>query len=480
MMRKSLHSLTLLAVVFSVLLIWLLNGSVPAYAQPTNCSAVIANLNQATVECSEINNNWVCYGSTLAEAAPPKYRFYDIRDRREFAVLQELKTVDQNGVVLMNLVVAGKAPMKFILFGAVDVQSVDQSQGVFTLENNGQLLCPATLSGIVVQTARGTTGVVTINGVDIELGSTAYITVQPDGRMVIVNIEGRVKVNIAGVTQALQVGQQSLIAFTDGQPSFVGQPTASPFFASPVVQWLATSGLPRVHNTNETELRCVGEINFGQTITTRNVDPGQECLYKFCAKAGEAVTVQMDALDPSLTPWVDLRGPGGGLVSFNDDINNADLDSLICNRVMPLTSCDYTIVARSSRNDSAGQFTLSLDRRTDCLQPMLRCDVVSPGGTELREGPGFDFAPIQHLPNHTHLHPLERSVDGAWTHVQVLEEGQQGWVDESSGVLECEDDSGLQPIVEPLPEPVIQPPSRKKDNPSSPPPCPKCGPFGAP
>jgi len=431
-----------------LLLLWLFGNAHSAYAQ--SCDPVIANLSQAINQCSDINSNWVCYASQQADATPSEYRFYQTRDRRPFPVLQEVKTIDNQGVVLMNLQLKNEAsPIKVIVLGKLDIENSDPTKRILKLGfSEGQYLCNDTPPSLMVQTAEGTSGVVTVNGVDITLGSTALVTLQANGQMAVVNIEGHVKVTIGGITQALLVGQQSLIAFSGGQPAFAGQPTASPFFASPVAQWLASTGLPRIHNTNTTPDQCVGEIKFGETITTQNIAPGQECLYHFCAKAGDAVTVQMDAIDPTFDPWLDLRGPGGWLIGYNDDFKSDDQDSLLCNRALPLTSCDYTVVARSTRNQSKGQFKLTLNHQSTCLQPQPRCAVVAPQGIGLRAGPSINEKVIQTLSANAKLLPLDRTSDGAWAHVQVLDTIQEGWVSQAPGSIECEDDAGLMPVTD--------------------------------
>jgi len=468
----------------------------PVHAQATTCNQVIDNLNRAINECSDLNFNWVCYGSVQAEAAPVKYRFNNTRDRRPFSVLEDIKTTDVNGVVLMHLLIEGEeAPLRVVLFGTVGVQTAEQAANVLTLSaGSSSYLCAATPPGMLVQTEEGTTGFVTVNGVDIELGSTAYIALQQDGLMAIANIDGEVTAIINGVRQVLAVGQQTAVTFVGGEPVFVApQPGDSPLYASPVAQWLASNGLPRLHNSNVTELACVREVKFGETLTDQNFDAGQECLYNFCANAGDVVTVEMEALDPTLNPWVDLRGPGGWLVSFNDDTASTNLDSLICNRVMPLTSCDYTIVARSTHNATAGRFSLTLARQTACVQPALRCEVVAPTGVNLHTGPGVNYDLIQGLPQQARLQPMERIGNG-WTRVQWVDTGQAGWVHETPGAIECEDDPGLMPVVRPTATPaatssggssgVTRPTATPTPTPTVTPPTPivpqKDDPFGGP
>lgn len=436
------------------------------YAQ-TNCNAVIDNLDAAINECSEINRNWVCYGSIQADAMPVKYRFFQTRDRRPFSVLEEINMLDPTGVVFMNLQFEDKiAPVVVVAFGNVNLKTDKEKHKTMTLgvSDTGELLCESTPSGMVVHTDTGETGLVTVNGVDIELASTAFITFQPGGIMEIANLEGHVTITIGGVSRSLEVGQQVQISITGGLPQFVGDPAPSAYGTSSVLNWLVSSGLIRVHNSNAVEaMACTGQLTYGDAISTQNSDPGQECLYQFCGKRGDVVTVDMKNFDGSLNPWLDLRGPGGWLVSYNDDLSRADNNSQICNRVLPLTSCDYTIIARTAHNETAGPFQLSLNRRTDCVQPELRCEVVKPSGTTLYDGPGTNFNEIGELTQRTQLQPIERTADGSWALVQVGDTQQTGWVNQVPDAVECEDDHDLPgPVdistVTPTPTPTSPPP----------------------
>lgn len=452
----------------------LLVGARSGYAQATSCTTLISNLDLAIRECSEINRNWVCYGSLMAEANPVKYRFFQTRDRRPFAVLEQIETKDKNGVVLMNLQLdADFAPVTVILFGAMALQTGDQTnRSLIVTVKEGQLLCDATPPGIVVHTDEGEVGMVTINGVDIKLASTAYITFQPNGVMEISNIEGDVWVTIAGVARSLTPGQAINVAFVNGTPQLSEDIVDSPYFASTAAHWLGERGLARVQDSNaEERLACTSQLTFGAVITDTNRDPGQECLYRFCANRGDAVTVDMQALDSTLDPWLDLRGPGGSLVSFNNDVDGGDHNSLICNRVLPLTSCDYTIVARSDHNESAGLFQLKLDKRTSCVQPELRCEVVARTGSPLYANPDARSNAIDDLPQGSQLHPIERTADGAWALVQVGDTGQTGWVQQRPETVECEDDRSLPapPVTGPAPTitPLVALP-KPTDEPSTP------------
>lgn len=449
-MSKTQYRLTLCLLTLSVLLTGYFSNPIPGFAQANSCGPMIDHLTRAITVCKEVNYNWACYASQLADVKPIKYRFHKKRDRRPLTVLDEINTTNEEGVVVLNLQPANRAgAVKAVLFGRVQLETTDPEQLVYTLRIEGEkVVCEETPPGMAIRTETGTRSRVTVNGVELDLGSTVFITMPDDKAMTFVNLEGRVTLTINGVPQTLPVGQQSQVAIVNGAPQFTGPPTPSPLYTLAVPQWLAQEGLPQIQNSNDTARSCLQTITFGQTITEQNFDPGQECLFTFCAEAGQVATIAMNAVDGALDPWLDLRDPEGQLLKFSNDFDEENSNSLICNYTLPVTSCDYAITARSAYNDNAGRFTLSLAHATACTPPIPRCEVVTPLGTNLRSGPGWDYPPTRLLATSTHLRPLERSETGEWLRVQVAATVEEGWVDANSRNIECEDD-----FEEPAPEP---------------------------
>jgi hypothetical protein len=89
-----------------------------------------------------------------------------------------------------------------------------QPMQAFTFESSSDAPCAeAPRSGILVQTPEGHARIrLLINGVDVDLGSTAYITAQRGGDMTIALLEGSGAVTSAGVQQPLFPGSQISVA----------------------------------------------------------------------------------------------------------------------------------------------------------------------------------------------------------------------------------------------------------------------------
>ncbi|GAB5493530.1 MAG: hypothetical protein Phog2KO_37450 [Phototrophicaceae bacterium] len=94
----------------------------------------------------------------------------------------------------------------------------------FSLQTGiGQTTCQETPpDGVLVQSPENTTVHFTVNGIEVEIGSTAFLQID-NGDLEISNIEGNVSVTSVGETQLIEVG--NWVAISEGEPP--GEP--SPF-----------------------------------------------------------------------------------------------------------------------------------------------------------------------------------------------------------------------------------------------------------
>ena len=422
-------------------------------APPASCDSVITGFSSVVQLCREINNNWACYGAFVSNGAPKegeseRFRFFAPKDRQpieRFDTISTAKDRDKVGAALLRLRVTDEEnPITAILYG--DVKLMPQAEGVsgvFTMRNSGSnYVCEETPPGLMVRTETGQSGRLIVNNVEIVLSSTAFVTMLPGEKMVVVNMEGKVTLSIPalGVTLDLPLGQQVTISERGGIPIAVDPPTPSPFFDSTLLLWLAKTGLPQIRDPNTEKVlaipACGRKIEFGQTFIQADSVPGQECLFTFCANAGDIVTISMDAAGGALNPYIDLRAPDHSLILWNDDISATNRNSLICNLGLAETSCGYTIVARAHSNDSRGSFKLTLQELTDCELPDPRCNVTAPFGLNLRTGPGIEYASIRSLPLGAALQPMRWSLDFTWIEAQVTDTGEHGWV--NANYLYCD------------------------------------------
>lgn len=100
-------------------------------------------------------------------------------------------------------------------------------------------------SGILIQTPEGVGRVaLTVNGVDVQLGSTAYLTAQPNAVMNINLVEGSATVTSEGVTQYVPAGSQVSVP-VDENLQAAGPPSAPQPYEEAVFNALPVSALER-------------------------------------------------------------------------------------------------------------------------------------------------------------------------------------------------------------------------------------------
>ena len=480
----SIHWSKYLCIPLFALLLWISQSGV-SYAQggsqvQQQCLAVLDNLKAAIADCDDMNSNFACYASTNADVLPVQYRFQGVRDRRPLKVLENVNT-DNNGVVLLNLLPEGvTSPVKAMMFGNGTLNAAEPGQNSFimTIDNPAEL-CEVTPPGLVLHTETGERGVVKLNGVTIELRSTAFVTIEPDDLMTIVNLEGQVSVTIGGVTQILPVGFQTRTTAT-GTPGFaIGAPQSSRYSSSVALRAVtddAAEGIKRVRNTNETAAACVQEIAFGQTITSQTIThPGHECIYTFVVNEGETFSVEMNAEDGQLDPWLDIRGPSGLLLAYNNNVQATD--SAICGETLPAPG-QYTIIARSNSNESAGTFTISLSQGNTCpQQPLPACHVRAGESVVVYEGPNVNAAVIDQLSPRAEMQYLTTNQERTRHQVRAFTANGatlEGWVTSQPQLVQCEPQhvermpEPQAPTPDPAPPPIPTPPPTDPVDPAGP------------
>lgn len=454
----------------SLLLISNVGGPQPVLGQEQQCGDVIEQFDATIENCRELNKNWACYGMEALESLPATERFDMPRDRLEIKAIESMTTGLDFGAGILHIEIEGETdPLRAIVFGDVQTEPQDNDDFLLIYQGDGEI-CDNTPSGMVIQSEDGQSGSITINGIDIELGSTVFIHLPFENMMEIANAEGSVMVrsDALGMEMAIPEGQKVEVPLLENEPISISQPLSTEAVFSELVQWLMSEeGLGRIRDINSDPLPdlqpCGGAINYGVPIVGTIHFPGHECLYKFRGSQGDVVSIQVDGIDVNdpqtfpeeegdrLDPWIDLRGPDSRLVKFNNDVGIQDFDSEICNQGLP-SEGEYTVVVRSYRNDTAGSFQLVLNQTTSCQEPPAECEIIAPF-LLMRAQPSTD-APgaFNTLLDGMRLQPLGLSTDANWREAIVVETNERGWiqVSDESSKLRCTD-------ALPLPAPIITP-----------------------
>jgi hypothetical protein len=158
----------------------LLLAAKPAYAQPQTCDDAIAELDDALAPgvCDALGLGAACLATRSVSATPRTgtIRFTNPGDQAALNNLRRMITVPQEGAAVL---LGGTAanPVKVLVFGdTTTTPSGTQPRSVFTLRaRNGQPTCERSRSGMILQTPNGQKGTLVVNGVTINLGSTAYV-----------------------------------------------------------------------------------------------------------------------------------------------------------------------------------------------------------------------------------------------------------------------------------------------------------------
>lgn len=223
------HKSLLFLFCVSLMIVW------PTAAQDdsADCPGIVQDAVDAVSDlCRDTGRNQVCYGN-LTLVAEPQPEVTDLEfdspgDIDDVVKIRSLtlsamdEAVPEWGVTLMRLqadlpdTLPGQN-VTVLLFGnaeitsAVDATGDDQPplQAFYFRSSVGDNVCTeAPASGMVIQTPE-TTGTVslTVNQVDISLGSTAYIQAQPDDFLYFYLLDGEATVTAFGQEKALGPGE---------------------------------------------------------------------------------------------------------------------------------------------------------------------------------------------------------------------------------------------------------------------------------
>ncbi len=247
-----------------VLLLCIGSGGIQAQGRGQSCPEIVRMaLEQTDMACGLIGRDEVCYGHTSLQATPREdveaFVFAATGDAVALPALRGLRlsAMDEAsgvwGVALMRLQADLPATLPgqlvtMLVFGDVDLTyagEVDDRPGVQAFYFTSGLLdspCQeAPNSGILVKTPEVAEAVAVnlqFNGVDVMLGSTAFLQAQPGHAMIIHLLEGEALVSAGGMSRRVRAGEQIEIPL-DSASAAAGRPVP------PVpLDELAVRGLP--------------------------------------------------------------------------------------------------------------------------------------------------------------------------------------------------------------------------------------------
>jgi hypothetical protein len=194
------------------------------------CSAVATQaIMRAQEACATIGSNEACYGYSHVEAEfQPDSEVDSFDEAGQLAPIADVLTLqtlplvpelDEWGIALLQVqpdlpdVLPGQYVL-FLLFGSAQIDRTadtdpDAPMSIFRLQTTitGTRCTDTPSDGLLIQTPEGAGDIAfTINGVNVNVGSTIWFEAQPDGDMTVRTLEGSAEVEVDGIIQIAEAG----------------------------------------------------------------------------------------------------------------------------------------------------------------------------------------------------------------------------------------------------------------------------------
>lgn len=220
-------------------------------AQDATCGALVQQaMSQVESGCGDTGRNQACYGYVSLQATPragvANFQFTQQGDLADVADLSSIQLEPLNteantwGIVMMKLQASLPEALPgqnvtFLLFGDVEIRNAVDPDANPTLQpmqafyfNTGitQTDCAAApADGILIQTPEGVGKVhMRANGVDVQLGSTAFLRAQPGENLTVSVLEGQGILRSDGKTVVVPDGAEVEVPL-DEDLQAIGEPS---------------------------------------------------------------------------------------------------------------------------------------------------------------------------------------------------------------------------------------------------------------
>lgn len=279
-------------------------------AAQDNCPIVVqealANLNNL---CGTTGRNQACYGNVALTAAPQQgITQFKFDTEGDIANLSDIRTLDLEpyndttetwGLAIMQVQanIPDSLPgqnVTFIIFGDTTIENAVQAekkpmQDFYLTTGVGNSNCvEMPESGLMVQTPSGVRNVTfTINGVEVEMGSTVVFQAQPQGQMRVKTLEGKAVLKVGEKTIRVVQGSE-FVAPIDENLSISGEGTVTPY-QEENVQSFPIEGLER-------------SIEIAAPLTEEQIDYIEESIDPLCSDETDTF------LPPCKYPVYDVNG----------------------------------------------------------------------------------------------------------------------------------------------------------------------------
>lgn len=351
-----------------VLLVLAVPVAVMAQGSGGSCPAIVQTALQAADQfCTGSGRNQACYGNVqiAAEAQPTVTNFVfdsagdvvNVADVASMALSPMNVDTQEWGVAVLRLQanIPDTLPgqnVTFLMFGDVEIQNA--------------VAAPSAPAEVTEDTDEPEPEVVTF---DVAPGGGQNINVRatPSTNAALAGVLRTGQVAVADGRNA--AGDWLRVTLPDGTGGWV--------FANLVTVSGDASTLAVVEGTTAPgrPVSTGGSLTLGQTSEGQISNAVYEIPYTFQGTAGMLINIRMERLSGDLDTYINLLGPDGTQIAFNDDSSELGTRGSILNGVNLPVDGTYTVVAtryRQQQGSSAGQFSLlvELDPNLSYSRPM--------------------------------------------------------------------------------------------------------------
>jgi hypothetical protein len=205
---RKFKSIFVVVVSISALLLLTSFSTIRAQIDRQMCSAQMEEaLSVVASFCGTLGRNEACYGNPLLEATfrqnVTPVQFTSVGDRANLSLFESISTAaysamnNEWGIAVLkaqaNLPYALPGQnVTFLIFGVATVDNPTPDMRAVTVRTHlGGMECTDVPGGgLLIQSPNGQRVNLTINGVDIVLGSTIHVTAETNGSMTLTTLEG--------------------------------------------------------------------------------------------------------------------------------------------------------------------------------------------------------------------------------------------------------------------------------------------------
>jgi LysM repeat protein len=283
----------------------------PTPAPSLTCDQLIEiALSQTQAVCDAVGRNQVCYGHDSVQAIPQESASIQFVQQGDLAPLDDIRSIttaaldtasETWGIALLkaqsNLpdTLPGQN-VTLLLFGNAQLDDVSTDMRAIVLRTGvGQTACEnAPADALLIQSPTGNPIVLSINGAEVSLGSTIFVTAYANNQLRLATLEGQATVASGGQSQIILPGTQVRIPLGGSTGlEVIGAPSAPEPFDSDVISRSPIQLLERSITIPPAVLPSTATVPtappINPPVTTAACTPRQDWQARYTIQAGDTL-----------------------------------------------------------------------------------------------------------------------------------------------------------------------------------------------